>query len=58
MSRGKKQVIKERLTRKYKREVIADLMSHFRNYYPHLTKRQVRRIFSHGSQMLRERKAK
>lgn len=60
MSRGKKRVIKApkkyRMTRKYKREVLADLMSHFRNYYSHLTRVQIRRILSHGYQMLREGK--
>ena len=58
MSRDKKRVIKERLTRAYKRTVLADIMSHFKNYYPNLSRRQIRRILSHGYQMLRERKIK
>ena len=58
MSRDKTKATRERLTRAYKRTVIADLMSHFKNYYPMLTKKQIRRIFSHAYQMLRERKAR
>lgn len=59
MSRGKKRVIKNRMTRKFKREVIQYIMNHlWKGEYPDLTKVQIRRVFSHGYQMLRERKAK
>ncbi len=58
MLKDKKRAIRERLTRKHKREVIAGLMEHLKYNWSELSKRQVRRVFSHAYQMLRERKAR
>lgn len=50
-------VVKEgRLSGQYKRMIAQDVMSHFANYYPDLTRVQIRRVLSYTYQSLRKGK--
>ncbi len=59
MSRGKKKATKRavkkegRLSGQYKKSIAEDIFSHFENYYPELSKVQVRRVLSYAYQSLR-----
>lgn len=55
MKKDKKKDIRvERLSGFYKRIVVKDLMSHMVNYYPELSRTQIRRIFNYAYQGLRK----
>jgi len=60
MSTDKKRTIKKegRLSGKFKREVTFDILKHFQNYYPKLSKVQVRRVLSYAYQTLRRKGVK
>lgn len=57
MSNDKKKIIKRnRLSGQYKKAITQDILSHFANYYPELTKTQIRRVLSYAYQSLRGNK--
>lgn len=45
-----------RLSSQYKKSIAQDLMSHFGNYYPELSRTQIRRALSYAYQSLRKKK--